>query len=105
MNKLIVTCVRSGQSKPFRVLQKPERAAMRALRTSPSGRYPILLYRCSLLMSTLVLQFRPVLHRSGLLSGNAFSSLSDCDILDFCFENCWELGDCHPSLWENSSLP
>jgi hypothetical protein len=40
-----VTCVRSGQSKPFRVLQKPERAPMRALRTSPSGRYLLILFR------------------------------------------------------------
>ncbi|CAM6125774.1 unnamed protein product [Calypogeia fissa] len=45
VNKLVVTCVRSGQSKPFRVLQKPERAPMRALRTSPSGRYLLILFR------------------------------------------------------------
>ncbi|BFI33782.1 hypothetical protein AXG93_59s1230 [Marchantia polymorpha subsp. ruderalis] len=45
VNKLVVTCVRSGQSKAFRELQKPERAPMRALRTSPSGRYLIVLFR------------------------------------------------------------
>lgn len=38
VNRLVLNCVRSGQSKVFRVLQKPERSPMRALRTSPSGR-------------------------------------------------------------------
>lgn len=37
-NLLVTTCVRSGQSTPFRVLQQPERSPMRGLRTSPSGR-------------------------------------------------------------------
>ncbi|KAI5069331.1 hypothetical protein GOP47_0015632 [Adiantum capillus-veneris] len=45
VNVLAVTCVRSGQSKPFRMLQKPERAPVRALRTSPSGRYLLILFR------------------------------------------------------------
>ncbi|KAL2631416.1 hypothetical protein R1flu_016102 [Riccia fluitans] len=45
INRLVVTCVRSGQSKPFRELQKPERSPMRALRTSPSGRYLIIMFR------------------------------------------------------------
>ncbi|MCO5563311.1 hypothetical protein L7F22_016951 [Adiantum nelumboides] len=45
VNALAVTCVRSGQSKPFRTLQKPERAPVRALRTSPSGRYLLILFR------------------------------------------------------------
>lgn len=45
INNLAVTCVRSGQSKPFRTLQKPERAPVRALRTSPSGRYLLILFR------------------------------------------------------------
>eukprot|EP00250_Pteridium_aquilinum_P015429 c22572_g1_i1 orf=475-4656(+) len=45
VNSLAVTCVRSGQSKPFRTLQKPERAPVRALRTSPSGRYLLILFR------------------------------------------------------------
>lgn len=34
-----MTCLRSGLNKPFRVLQKPERAPIRALRTSSSGRF------------------------------------------------------------------
>ena len=38
INKLVVTCLRSGSNKMFRVLQKPERAPIRALRTSSSGR-------------------------------------------------------------------
>ncbi|THG05482.1 hypothetical protein TEA_026017 [Camellia sinensis var. sinensis] len=37
INRLIVTCVRSGLNRPFRVLQKPERAPIRALRASSSG--------------------------------------------------------------------
>jgi hypothetical protein len=37
-NRLVVTCLRSGLNRPFRVLQKPERAPIRALRTSSSGR-------------------------------------------------------------------
>ncbi|CAN4103717.1 unnamed protein product [Withania somnifera] len=38
INKLVVTCLRSGLNRPFRVLQKPERAPIRALRASSSGR-------------------------------------------------------------------
>lgn len=38
INRLVVTCVRSGLNKMFRVLQKPERAPIRALRASSSGR-------------------------------------------------------------------
>ncbi|KAF9616518.1 hypothetical protein IFM89_029979 [Coptis chinensis] len=38
VNRLIVTCVRSGLNRTFRVLQKPERAPIRALRASSSGR-------------------------------------------------------------------
>lgn len=38
INRLVVTCLRSGLNRPFRVLQKPERAPIRALRTSSSGR-------------------------------------------------------------------
>ncbi|WCJ30032.1 Transducin family protein / WD-40 repeat family protein [Euphorbia peplus] len=45
INRLVVTCVRSGLNKPFRVLQKPERAPIRALRTSSSGRYLLILFR------------------------------------------------------------
>ncbi|KAK9149619.1 hypothetical protein Scep_008376 [Stephania cephalantha] len=37
-NKLVVTCVRSGLNRIFRVMQKPERAPIRALRASSSGR-------------------------------------------------------------------
>ncbi|KAG9455783.1 hypothetical protein H6P81_000291 [Aristolochia fimbriata] len=44
-NRLVVTCVRSGLSRPFRVLQKPERAPIRALRASSSGRYLLILFR------------------------------------------------------------
>ncbi|KAK9161002.1 hypothetical protein Syun_007343 [Stephania yunnanensis] len=37
-NKLVVTRVRSGLNRIFRVMQKPERAPIRALRASSSGR-------------------------------------------------------------------
>ncbi|XP_030954602.1 WD repeat-containing protein 11-like isoform X2 [Quercus lobata] len=45
INRLVVTCVRSGLNKMFRVLQKPERAPIRALRASSSGRYLLILFR------------------------------------------------------------
>ncbi|KAK7264903.1 hypothetical protein RJT34_32516 [Clitoria ternatea] len=45
INKLVVTCLRSGLNKMFRVMQKPERAPIRALRTSSSGRYLLILFR------------------------------------------------------------
>ncbi|KAF3525464.1 hypothetical protein F2Q69_00047166 [Brassica cretica] len=45
INKLVVTCLRSGLNKPFRDLQKPERTPIRALRTSSSGRYLLILFR------------------------------------------------------------
>ncbi|RDY09617.1 WD repeat-containing protein 11, partial [Mucuna pruriens] len=45
INKLVVTCLRSGLNKTFRVMQKPERAPIRALRTSSSGRYLLILFR------------------------------------------------------------
>ncbi|XP_016199251.1 WD repeat-containing protein 11 [Arachis ipaensis] len=45
INKLVVTCLRSGINKMFRALQKPERAPIRALRTSSSGRYLLILFR------------------------------------------------------------
>ncbi|KAF7838752.1 WD repeat-containing protein 11-like isoform X1 [Senna tora] len=45
INKLVVTCLRSGLNKMFRVLQKPERAPIRALRVSSSGRYLVILFR------------------------------------------------------------
>ncbi|KAF7806409.1 WD repeat-containing protein 11 isoform X1 [Senna tora] len=45
INKLVVTCLRSGLNKMFRVLQKPERAPIRALRASSSGRYLLVLFR------------------------------------------------------------
>ncbi|KAG0455304.1 hypothetical protein HPP92_024596 [Vanilla planifolia] len=44
-NKLVVTCVRSGVNRTFRVHQKPERAPIRALKASSSGRYLIILFR------------------------------------------------------------
>uniref|UniRef100_A0A0E0CF85 Uncharacterized protein n=1 Tax=Oryza meridionalis TaxID=40149 RepID=A0A0E0CF85_9ORYZ len=44
-NKLIITCLRSGLNRSFRVLQKPERAPIRALRASSSGRYLLILFR------------------------------------------------------------
>ncbi|CAN0918250.1 WD repeat-containing protein 11 [Linum grandiflorum] len=44
-NKLVVTCVRSGLNRPFRLLHKPERAPIRALRASSSGRYLLILFR------------------------------------------------------------
>ncbi|KAL9685127.1 hypothetical protein QQ045_022574 [Rhodiola kirilowii] len=45
INKLAVTCLRSGLNRSFRVLQKPERAPIRSLRTSSSGRYLLILFR------------------------------------------------------------
>ncbi|KAE8718935.1 hypothetical protein F3Y22_tig00109987pilonHSYRG00256 [Hibiscus syriacus] len=39
INKLVVTCLRSGLNRTLRVLQKPESAPIRALRTSSSGRH------------------------------------------------------------------
>ncbi|KAL5729631.1 hypothetical protein ACHQM5_002555 [Ranunculus cassubicifolius] len=45
INRLVVTCVRSGLNRAFRVLQKPERAPIRALRASSSGRYVLILFR------------------------------------------------------------
>ncbi|PPR83858.1 hypothetical protein GOBAR_AA36856 [Gossypium barbadense] len=39
-NRLVVTCLRSGLNRTFRALQKPERAPVRALRASSSGREP-----------------------------------------------------------------
>ncbi|KAK4853158.1 hypothetical protein QYF36_004671 [Acer negundo] len=45
INRLVVTCLRSGLNRAFRVLQKPERAPIRALRTSSSGRYLLILFR------------------------------------------------------------
>ncbi|KAL7093492.1 hypothetical protein ACP275_11G043500 [Erythranthe tilingii] len=45
VNKLVVTCLRSGLHRTFRVMQKPERAPIRALRSSSSGRYLLILFR------------------------------------------------------------
>ncbi|KAI3781932.1 hypothetical protein L2E82_11960 [Cichorium intybus] len=45
VNRLVVTCLRSGHNRAFRVLQKPERASIRALRVSSSGRYLLILFR------------------------------------------------------------
>ncbi|KAE8687454.1 WD repeat-containing protein 11-like isoform X2 [Hibiscus syriacus] len=45
INRLVVTCLRSGLNRTFRVLQKPERVPIRALRTSSSGRYLLILFR------------------------------------------------------------
>ncbi|CAH9089514.1 unnamed protein product [Cuscuta epithymum] len=45
INSLVVTCLRSGLNRSFRVLQKPERAPIRALRSSASGRYLLILFR------------------------------------------------------------
>nr|DAD44949.1 TPA_asm: hypothetical protein HUJ06_003179 [Nelumbo nucifera] len=44
-NRLVVTCVRSGLNRAFRVLQKTERAPIRALKASSSGRYLVILLR------------------------------------------------------------
>ncbi|XP_024968119.1 WD repeat-containing protein 11-like [Cynara cardunculus var. scolymus] len=45
VNRLVITCLRSGNNRTFRVLQKPERALIRALRVSSSGRYLLILFR------------------------------------------------------------
>ncbi|KAG8367427.1 hypothetical protein BUALT_Bualt16G0070700 [Buddleja alternifolia] len=45
VNRLVVTCLRTGLNRTFRVLQKPERAPIRALRASSSGRYLLILFR------------------------------------------------------------
>ncbi|KAM0932569.1 putative transcription factor WD40-like family [Dioscorea sansibarensis] len=44
-NRLVVTCLRSGLNRPFRVLQKSERAPLRAIRASSSGRYLLIVFR------------------------------------------------------------
>ncbi|ERN03720.1 WD repeat-containing protein 11 [Amborella trichopoda] len=44
-NRLVITCLRTGLNRTFRVLQKPERAPIRALRASSSGRYLLILFR------------------------------------------------------------
>lgn len=44
-NRLVVTCLRTGLNRTFRVLQKPERTPIRALRASSSGRYLLILFR------------------------------------------------------------
>ncbi|KAJ4950939.1 hypothetical protein NE237_027771 [Protea cynaroides] len=43
-NRLVVTCLRSGLNQTFRVLRKTERAPIRALRASSSGRYLLMLF-------------------------------------------------------------
>ncbi|XP_020597443.1 WD repeat-containing protein 11-like isoform X2 [Phalaenopsis equestris] len=45
VNKLVVTCLRSGLNRAFRVHHKPERAPIRALKASSSGRYLLILFR------------------------------------------------------------
>ncbi|KAG2407955.1 uncharacterized protein HKW66_Vig0027770 [Vigna angularis] len=45
INKVVVTCLRSGLNRMVRVMQKPERTPIRALRTSSSGRYLLILFR------------------------------------------------------------
>ncbi|XWS17127.1 hypothetical protein CRYUN_Cryun33cG0041800 [Craigia yunnanensis] len=45
INRLVATCLRSGLNRTFRALQKPERAPIRALRASSSGRYLLILFR------------------------------------------------------------
>ncbi|CAI7843608.1 unnamed protein product [Closterium sp. NIES-54] len=44
-NRVVVTCIRSGESRPFRQLQQPDKSPMRGLRASPSGRYLLILFR------------------------------------------------------------
>lgn len=44
-NRLVVTNLRTGLNRTFRVLQKPERTPIRALRASSSGRYLLILFR------------------------------------------------------------
>ncbi|PWA58946.1 transducin family protein / WD-40 repeat family protein [Artemisia annua] len=44
-NRLVVTNLRTGLNRTFRVLQKPERTPIRALRTSSSGRYLLIMFR------------------------------------------------------------
>ncbi|XP_075490715.1 uncharacterized protein LOC142529161 isoform X3 [Primulina tabacum] len=45
VNRLVVTCLRSGLNRTFRTMQKPEKAPIRALRASSSGRYLLILFR------------------------------------------------------------
>lgn len=55
VNRLVVTCLRSGLNRTFRVMQKPERAPIRALRSSSSGRSAnFLFYYCCLLLNLAV---------------------------------------------------
>ncbi|KAL1823733.1 hypothetical protein ACET3Z_010511 [Daucus carota] len=45
INKLVVTSLKNGQNRPFRVLHKSERAPVRALKASSSGRYLLIMFR------------------------------------------------------------
>ncbi|XP_057538802.1 uncharacterized protein LOC130816161 isoform X1 [Amaranthus tricolor] len=44
INSLVVTCVRSGLNRSFRIFKKPEKAPIRALKASSSGRYLLILF-------------------------------------------------------------
>lgn len=65
INRLVVTCVRSGYNRAFRVLQKPERAPIRALRASSSGRYLLLLFRDAP-VEVWAMTKNPIMYWSGL---------------------------------------
>ncbi|KGN65649.2 hypothetical protein Csa_019596 [Cucumis sativus] len=84
LNRLVVTCLRSGFNRTFRVMQKPERAPIRALRASSSGRLSLLR---SLALPFTVLEWtlptvpRPAKERTTMTSDTVSSptkaSLSD----------------------------
>ncbi|KAG6589836.1 WD repeat-containing protein 11, partial [Cucurbita argyrosperma subsp. sororia] len=99
INRLVVTCLRSGFNRTFRVLQKPERAPIRALRASSSGRYLLILFRDApvevwamtktpIMLRSLALPFtvlewtlptvpRPVKERTTMTPDTTKASLSD----------------------------
>ncbi|KAI3724972.1 hypothetical protein L1987_64741 [Smallanthus sonchifolius] len=62
-NRLVVTNLRTGLNRAFRVLQKPERTPIRALRTSSSGRYLLILF-CDAPVEVWAMTKTPIMLRS-----------------------------------------
>ena len=84
VNKLVVTCLRSGLNRTFRVMQKPERAPIRALRASSSGRFTNFLYTLILLLFNS--EF------SCSVSYNLFHCLANfCEIGPYCSFNLFQI--------------
>ncbi|KAL4574582.1 hypothetical protein LXL04_021416 [Taraxacum kok-saghyz] len=64
VNRLVVTCLRSGHNRAFRVLQKPERASIRAIRVSSSGRYLLIMFRDQAPVEVWAMTKTPIMLRS-----------------------------------------